>query len=147
MNTFISLQKLIHWKFKRKRSEKFFPKIISKSLPERYFFENGGRTYLLNKFGLSAVVALNRFPTDSEKEIEKVQKVCSENGVNAILAEHWADGGKGASRLAETVIENIESKKLIVKKKEAKKNKKDIKKKKTKKKLRTLWVRRKKKLN
>ena len=69
----------------------------------------------LNKFGLSAVVALNRFPTDSEKEIEKVQKVCSENGVNAILAEHWADGGKGASRLAETVIENIESKKSSLK--------------------------------
>ena len=64
----------------------------------------------LNKFGLSTVVALNRFPTDSEKEIEKVQKVCSENGVNAILAEHWADGGKGASKLAETVIENIENK-------------------------------------
>ena len=63
----------------------------------------------LNKFGLSSVVALNRFPTDSEKEIEKVQKVCSENGVNAILAEHWADGGKGASKLAETVIENIEN--------------------------------------
>ena len=69
----------------------------------------------LNKFGLSAVVALNRFPTDSEKEIEKVQKVCSENGVNAILAEHWADGGKGASKLAETVIESIESKKSSLK--------------------------------
>ena len=69
----------------------------------------------LNKFGLSAVVALNRFPTDSEKEIEKVQKVCSDNGVNAILAEHWADGGKGASKLAETVIESIESKKSSLK--------------------------------
>ena len=69
----------------------------------------------LNKFGLSTVVALNRFPTDSEKEIEKVQKVCSENGVNAILAEHWADGGKGASKLAETVIENIENKKSSLK--------------------------------
>ena len=69
----------------------------------------------LNKFGLSSVVAINRFPTDSEKEIDKVQQVCSENGVNAILAEHWADGGKGASKLAETVIENIESKKSSLK--------------------------------
>ena len=69
----------------------------------------------LNKFGLSTVVALNRFPTDSENEIDKVQKVCRENGVNAILAEHWADGGKGASKLAETVIENIESKKSSLK--------------------------------
>ena len=34
-------------------SQNFFPKIISKSLPERYIFENGGREYLLNKFGLS----------------------------------------------------------------------------------------------
>ena len=69
----------------------------------------------LNKFGLSSVVAINRFPTDSEKEIDKVQQVCSENGVNAVLAEHWADGGKGASKLAETVIENIESKKSSLK--------------------------------
>tara|TARA_Y100000022_G_scaffold73578_2_gene63356 strand:- start:1809 stop:3491 length:1683 start_codon:yes stop_codon:yes gene_type:complete len=69
----------------------------------------------LNKFGLSTVVALNRFPTDSEKEIEKVKNVCSENGVNAILAEHWANGGKGASRLAETVIENIENNKSSLK--------------------------------
>ena len=35
------------------RDKNFFPKIISKSLPERYFFENGGREYLLNKFCLS----------------------------------------------------------------------------------------------
>ena len=33
--------------------QNFFPKIISKSLPEKYIFENGGREYLLNKFGLS----------------------------------------------------------------------------------------------
>lgn len=35
------------------REKKFFPKIISKCLPEQYYFENGGRAYLLNKFGLS----------------------------------------------------------------------------------------------
>ena len=33
--------------------QNYFPKIISKSLPENYIFENGGREYLLNKFGLS----------------------------------------------------------------------------------------------
>ena len=38
-----------------------------------------------------------------------------ENGVNAVLAEHWADGGKGASKLAETVIQNIEDKKSSLK--------------------------------
>ena len=34
-------------------NQDYFPKIISRSLPERYIFENGGRDYLLNKFGLS----------------------------------------------------------------------------------------------
>ena len=64
----------------------------------------------LSKFGIPTVVALNRFPTDTENEISRVQKVCEEVGVNAILAEHWKDGGKGASKLAETVIDTIDNK-------------------------------------
>ena len=66
-----------------------------------------------------------------------------------IIPEYKIDLFNKVKKLINSVenIKNIESKKLIVKKKEAKKNKKDIKKKKTKKKLRTLWVRRKKKLN
>ena len=48
-------------------------------------------------------------------EITKVQKVCEELGVNAILAEHWKDGGKGASKLAETVILTIQNKKAELK--------------------------------
>ncbi len=63
----------------------------------------------LSKFGIPTVVALNRFPTDTENEISKVQEVCKEMGVNAILAEHWKSGGKGASKLAEIVIETIEN--------------------------------------
>tara|TARA_B100000287_G_scaffold393738_1_gene407235 strand:+ start:318 stop:2000 length:1683 start_codon:yes stop_codon:yes gene_type:complete len=62
----------------------------------------------LKKFGLSTVVAINRFPTDTDKEIIKVQEVCEEKGVNAILAEHWGEGGKGASKLAETVVQTID---------------------------------------
>ena len=69
----------------------------------------------LSKFGIPTVVALNRFPTDTKNEIIKVQKVCEELGVNAILAEHWKDGGKGASKLAETVISTIENKKAELK--------------------------------
>ena len=69
----------------------------------------------LSKFGIPTVVALNRFPTDTKNEITKVQKVCEELGVNAILAEHWKDGGKGASKLAETVISTIENKKAELK--------------------------------
>ena len=53
----------------------------------------------LSKFGLPTVVAINKFPTDSESEIKKVQEVCKNAGVNAVLAEHWAEGGKGASKL------------------------------------------------
>ncbi len=69
----------------------------------------------LSKFGIPTVVALNRFPTDTKNEITKVQEVCEELGVNAVLAEHWKDGGKGASKLAETVISTIENKKAEVK--------------------------------
>ena len=69
----------------------------------------------LSKFGIPTVVALNRFPTDTKNEITKVQKVCEELGVNAILAEHWKDGGKGASKLAETVISTIQNKKAELK--------------------------------
>ncbi len=64
----------------------------------------------LSKFGLPTVVAINRFPTDTEKEISKVQEVCKNAGVNAVLAEHWSDGGKGAAKLAETVVNTIDSK-------------------------------------
>ena len=64
----------------------------------------------LSKFNIPTVVALNRFPTDTENEISRVQKVCQEVGVTAILAEHWKDGGKGASKLAETVIDTIDNK-------------------------------------
>ena len=62
----------------------------------------------LSKFSLPTVVAINRFPTDTESEISKVQEVCKNAGVNAVLAEHWAEGGKGAAKLAEAVIETID---------------------------------------
>ena len=65
----------------------------------------------LAKFNLPTVVAINRFPTDSDNEISKVQEVCRNSGVNAVLAEHWAHGGKGASKLAETVIDVIDNNK------------------------------------
>ena len=62
----------------------------------------------LSKFGVPVVVALNRFPTDTEKEIEKVISVCSNHNVNAVLSEHWAKGGEGAQNLANEVIKIIE---------------------------------------
>ena len=64
----------------------------------------------LSKFGLPTVVAINKFPTDTNNEIELVQKICLEKGVNAVLAEHWSKGGEGAAKLAEEVIKTIEKK-------------------------------------
>ena len=55
-------------------------------------------------FGLPAVVAINAFPTDTEAELKLVQDKCKELGVNAVLAEHWAKGGEGATALAEEVV-------------------------------------------
>ena len=55
-------------------------------------------------YGLPAVVAINAFPTDTAAELELVQAKCKELGVNAVLAEHWAKGGDGATALAEEVV-------------------------------------------
>lgn len=59
-------------------------------------------------FGLPAVVALNRFPTDSEAELNFIQKECENLGVNVALSEVWAKGGPGGVRLAEEVLRLIE---------------------------------------
>ena len=55
-------------------------------------------------YGLPCVVAINAFPTDTPAELELVQARCKELGVNAVLAEHWAKGGEGATALAEEVV-------------------------------------------
>ena len=63
----------------------------------------------LAKFGLKTVVAINKFPTDTDKEIETITNICKNIGVNAVLAEHWASGGSGAADLANAVIDLIEA--------------------------------------
>lgn len=57
-----------------------------------------------NVFRLPAVVALNRFPTDTDAEIEMVERRCKELGVNTVLSTVWADGGEGGKALAEEVV-------------------------------------------
>lgn len=64
----------------------------------------------VNKFGVPAVVAINRFPTDTEKELEFLINKCKEAGADAVLAEVWAKGGEGAVELAKKVVEICESK-------------------------------------
>ena len=55
-------------------------------------------------YELPAVVALNKFPTDTEKEIALVTEKCAELGVKVILSDVWAKGGEGARDLAEEVV-------------------------------------------
>ena len=55
-------------------------------------------------YKLPSVVAVNRFPTDTDKEIELVIKKCKELGVNVVLSTVWADGGKGGEELAKEVV-------------------------------------------
>lgn len=55
-------------------------------------------------YKVPCVVAINRFPTDTEAELELVQRKCRELKVNAVLSEVWAKGGEGGIALAEEVI-------------------------------------------
>lgn len=55
-------------------------------------------------YKLPCVVALNRFPTDTESEVQLVIDKCRELGVNAVLSNVWAEGGKGGVEMAEEVI-------------------------------------------
>ena len=57
-----------------------------------------------NVYKLPCVVAVNRFPTDTDKEIEFVIEKCKELGVNVCLSTVWADGGKGGEELAKEVV-------------------------------------------
>ncbi|MCI9597537.1 MAG: formate--tetrahydrofolate ligase [Firmicutes bacterium] len=55
-------------------------------------------------YGLPAVVAINRFPTDTEAELKLVEDKCKELGVNVALSEVWGKGGEGGVSLAEEVV-------------------------------------------
>ncbi len=57
-----------------------------------------------NVYGLPCVVAVNRFPTDTDKEVEMVIEECKALGVNTVLSDVWAKGGEGGMALAEEVV-------------------------------------------
>ena len=63
-----------------------------------------------NVYKLPCVVAVNRFPTDTDAEIDLVIEKCRELGVNVRLSTVWADGGKGGVELAEEVVKLCEEK-------------------------------------
>ena len=61
------------------------------------------------KFGLNPIVAINAFPSDTKQEVQLIQKKCKAMGIQAIVAEGWADGGEGMISLAKAVVEEVES--------------------------------------
>ena len=64
-----------------------------------------------NVFGLPCVVAVNRFPTDTDAEIDFIIEKCRELGVNTVLSTVWADGGRGGEELAREVVRLCEEEK------------------------------------
>ena len=64
-----------------------------------------------NVYKLPCVVAVNRFPTDTDKEIEFIIEKCKQLGVNVRLSNVWAEGGKGGVELAEEVVRLCEEEK------------------------------------
>lgn len=64
----------------------------------------------MRKYGLPVVVAINRFATDTEAEIETIEAFCKEKDVPVSLTEVFAHGGEGGKELAEKVVKTIETK-------------------------------------
>jgi len=62
----------------------------------------------LSKFGQTIVVAFNRFPTDTDREIELVRKYCSDRGIRFAINEAFAEGGKGAEALARQLVDAVD---------------------------------------
>ena len=64
---------------------------------------------IVRGFGLPVVVAINRFPNDTEAELEMLRTFCEERGVAVAISEAYAKGGEGTAALARKVIEVIEA--------------------------------------
>ncbi len=62
-------------------------------------------------YKLPSVVAVNRFPTDTDAEIDLIIRKCKELGVNVVLSTVWAEGGKGGEELAKEVVRLCEEEK------------------------------------
>lgn len=66
-----------------------------------------------NVFAANAVVAINRFPTDTEEELELVRQLSREAGAEVVLSEVWAKGGEGGIALAQKVVELCEKENTV----------------------------------
>ena len=64
----------------------------------------------VHKFGVPAIVAINKFPTDTEAELNFVLQRCKELGAEAVLSEVWGKGGEGGIEMAKKLVEVAERK-------------------------------------
>ena len=62
----------------------------------------------MQSYNVPVVVAINRFTADTDAELAKIQELCQADGVKAIIANVWAEGGKGAVELATEVLARVE---------------------------------------
>jgi formate--tetrahydrofolate ligase len=69
----------------------------------------------IQKFGIPAIVSINRFSADTDAEIALVKDACKKLGVEAIMADHWAMGGEGAADVARAVVKVIDEGKAKLK--------------------------------
>ena len=63
----------------------------------------------IKQFGITPVISINKFVTDTDAEIEVIKSFAKEKGVKVAIAEVWAKGGKGALELAQHVVDIVES--------------------------------------
>ncbi|TMJ60794.1 MAG: formate--tetrahydrofolate ligase, partial [Alphaproteobacteria bacterium] len=63
----------------------------------------------LRGFGIPAVVSVNRFSADTDAELGRLKELCAKEGVEAVIADHWARGGEGAADLARAVVKLADS--------------------------------------
>ena len=63
-----------------------------------------------NKFGLNIIVAINKYNTDTEKELEYVQKELTKQNIESSIVESWAKGGEGAIDISNKIIQMCEKK-------------------------------------
>jgi formate--tetrahydrofolate ligase len=69
----------------------------------------------VHKFGLPAIISINRFSADTDAEIKLVEDKCKAMGVQALMADHWAMGGEGAADVAKAVVKTIDEGKAKLK--------------------------------
>jgi formate--tetrahydrofolate ligase len=63
----------------------------------------------MQKFGIVPVISINRFSADTDAEIRLVEEKCKALGVEALMADHWAEGGAGAADVARAVVKICDS--------------------------------------